>query len=1040
MARATDNKQKLVQVPLNGGMNQSIDERDAPPGTLVSLENVRINKSLTKKRAGYSAISLSNTASRSLPMLGNGSTTYIEKPAMLSSVGDIPLLATTSGKVYAPNDESGTSWFSEVGHISTCKPLGSKANASFDAQASVYPATAIDSSGNRLVAYSTTGYATLVVSVSDPNGKPIGLLALVTGIGNICGRVVAFAIGSTFYVVYGMHDGATQTIQVRQLAVQSGQLAATATPATIASNSSASTVMFLDAVSTRTISGSPCWALAYCFGGDSNVTIATLTGTTTRHTSTVAISTPDASRSSVCIWWDSAFNYLWVGFQNDATHTAVIVVSDDDPATVINAKSTLSGAGSSAALLIGGYRGAAINTLSTALLCQTNTSLMSALFRVRDTSTGANSSEIDFVRVISKPDDYGRFWAIFSDSLPYSGATPDEAASYWFALVRHRMEKTSLVSASPVVELYWGPFVGSSVISDICGADAGQFIAAAVGTDATSVALPSGLGTVLDIRELFYETAEQDPHFSAAAGSPTTVSAGQPTEHLGLPQGNQLLGTAGATTASNVQIMGSAEIGFANVPQISPGAYTAGSASRSLRAVLSWADRYGRKHTSQPSLPVTITADNISSVSLTVYAASVGQRVNPNSILFQPMLEVYSTVDGGTEYFLSATFSLTYAAAAVVTLSKTDLQLESQPILYTDGGVLPNTLAPSNRFQVFSDDRLWVAGGFEPNIVTCSKVIIPTEPIQFTSSDAFKVAVPDEVTGLAFMDGSLVIFCERSIYQLSGQGPNDQGVGEFSEASLVSSGVGCINYKSILKTEQGILFQSRRGIYLLPRGLGIPDFVGTEVQDELAAYPTCLGSVVAQDANFYLARFLMAAEGSTSSAVILVYDLTRDIWFKDIVGTEALSEIARWPDAFVAWRESLNSAGTTGVLEEDDTVSADAGTTIVQRYETAWVYPFGPGGYGHIRKCQIALELLGTSSTFTLSVQTDSNTAQTQSWTATGSIGDIVYREMAITVDQCGCCKVILSDTAGAGFRQVSCTLEVDDDGGIRLLDPAMRA
>jgi len=143
-------------------------------------------------------------------------------------------------------------------------------------------------------------------------------------------------------------------------------------------------------------------------------------------------------------------------------------------------------------------------------------------------------------------------------------------------------------------------------------------------------------------------------------------------------------------------------------------------------------------------------------------------------------------------------------------------------------------------------------------------------------------------------------------------------------------------------------------------------------------------------------------------------------------------------------RQSLNSGSATvaeTVLVEDPTLTADAGHTFDHSATTGWAYPFEVGGYGHIRKLQVCVELLGTSAAIALTVNVDVNTAETRSWALTGAAGDVFYRQIDIEKTQASCVKVTLADSSGgSGFKPVYCVLEVEDDGGIRLLSSEERA
>ena len=71
------------------------------------------------------------------------------------------------------------------------------------------------------------------------------------------------------------------------------------------------------------------------------------------------------------------------------------------------------------------------------------------------------------------------------------------------------------------------------------------------------------------------------------------------------------------------------------------------------------------------------------------------------------------------------------------------------------------------------------------------------------------------------MDDKLIIFKKDAIYYITGTGPDNTGAnGTFSDATFITSTVGCANPSSIVLMPNGIMFQSDKGIWLLDRQLG----------------------------------------------------------------------------------------------------------------------------------------------------------------------------------------------------------------------------
>lgn len=130
-----------------------------------------------------------------------------------------------------------------------------------------------------------------------------------------------------------------------------------------------------------------------------------------------------------------------------------------------------------------------------------------------------------------------------------------------------------------------------------------------------------------------------------------------------------------------------------------------------------------------------------------------------------------------------------------------------------------------------------------------------------------------DITAIAAIDGSLIVWKYGSVYMLSGESPSDNGAaGGFSDPRLIASDVGCIDARSVVVTSLGVFFQSARGIELFARSQSV-QWIGEPIQDTLAVYPTVTAVVV--DARNSLVRFSLAND---SAGVDLVFDLAVSAW------------------------------------------------------------------------------------------------------------------------------------------------------------------
>jgi hypothetical protein len=385
--------------------------------------------------------------------------------------------------------------------------------------------------------------------------------------------------------------------------------------------------------------------------------------------------------------------------------------------------------------------------------------------------------------------------------------------------------------------------------------------------------------------------------------------------------------------------------------------------------VFEYIDSVGRRHRSAPSAPrtATTTAGN-NTVLVRFSMAEIGDRSHWQSGSLSA--HIYRTqANGSTFYRITSNVTAPSAAFGFVgfqdyTDSAADSTIGDNEILYTQGGVIANQPAPAHRFAAYGDGRLWVAGTWDPTCVECSRLIVPGEPVQFTRHEAFRTYLPEPVTALGYMDGELVAFSERAIYLIQGSGPNDVGVPALPAPTRVPTDVGCIEQRSVVEVLQGLLFQSVRGIYLLPRGFGPPQLVSAGIQDDLAGATAIAAVRVHYDSAVALATGRNASMGSRSvtfllGATALVLDEEAFQW----VSVDSLGATYA---AATAWggRIALGASDVSaGLVLESDSAPAPAASI-----ETGDIAPFGLFGKGLFREIQALTELRGDPTSITLDV------------------------------------------------------------------------
>jgi hypothetical protein len=558
---------------------------------------------------------------------------------------------------------------------------------------------------------------------------------------------------------------------------------------------------------------------------------------------------------------------------------------------------------------------------------------------------------------ISKPDALMRVWCMTSGE----GAWTFQRS----VLLRWRPDNTSTFNTTPTLELATDETELPNT-ANIVSRRYDCFSSAAVGAASmffmTQVLLQRAQNSQPDdlirLDLLEYTVSSQNSHRETQEFADQLVVAGQPVQLYGL--GSAFYG--GSAAIGQSQPIGAAEIGFAYRPAVMTAAQAAAGSLTAAGTynwvfVFEWSDALNRRHRSAPSVVYTATlGGGNQQVNFQVTTSEFSQRYAPGTIANPVRLVAYRTVAGGSTYYRETLPSaaptavdftdglVTYNSGGVA--SHTDSLIRTNEVLYTDGGVRDNALAPSAQFLCRSEERLWVGGQWNPAVITSSKVIVPDEPIQFSNSAAFSVVLPDKCTGLAYQDGAVIAFCSRAIYAITGDGPNDQGVGQWSSPRAISREIGCVDNRSVLETAQGVMFQGPRGWWLVPRGLGEPVFVGAAVQQSDGS--VCYGAAV-------FGRF---AQWSTDIGV-MVYDLTLGVWSIDTYA-QSVRTIGAWPSGVFLALNSLSSA-YCGYLAGTGQVDAAGGTpeTITSIIETGIIRPWGLAGHGKL--CSVISLMSGTA-------------------------------------------------------------------------------
>jgi len=1041
-------------IKLNQGMDQSGGTRGGAPGTLYRVDNCRVRSGGLQKRCGSAAIASTSSGFVSERTLGD-TTSFsrpTEKASLIGRLGAQKIAAATSGWVFA---YQGTLW-RYLGSVSGAQPvrkrLGIAPSDPTNAVGPYAPACAVNSAGYICTA---AGFGSeLRITLESPDGQVLYTSTTTLGAAAVVVRVVAGS-ATRFYVLAQPTDGTDVTrITVFISSSQAVSASGFATLITLANASSTWDASSYDGTT---------WFLVYQSGA-TTVTVAEYSTADTPVAGSSATFATTNNLTYLSVWADSVTDRVWVGVVDDPASTPSAQYRVYTDAVVLSVGPTVIQTGSSSTPIsvplfgplyvrtpvagdaFGVYSQLAVNPdrwSTTGLAIQAGS-------LTRETVQAGSMAPI------SKPDAQQRVWCMTHGA----GANFQIAKAVLLRFVGTEFIGEHVSDPTAVVELASPDMVSMGATYHPTAAPGLSFHAVGVTSEAaggkTYFALPFVLNTRtnassatepltrVDVYE--YTRYNQEPHRQVVPLGRSGVATGQPTELWG-----EL-----ATNSGGIQTHGGVELGYTQAPVLQAATTTPSGSGLAAgtyvyQAVRQWVDDEGNRHLSAPSAEYTLTLAVQSSVAIRVPNALVGQRSNiydPAGFRYPDIL-LYRTQNGGTDAQQVPILGVDNTTYMAFTDTVADSIIDDNEFIYTAGGVLPNVLAPSCRYIAVSEERLWCGGLWDSNIIECSKIRVPGEPFNFTGHASHQVVIPGEVSGLAYMDGQVCVFTEDAIYLVSGDGPNDQGAGGFAPPRALVRGVGCPRDQSasILETEIGILFRSKMGFYVIPRGFGSPQYIGDKVQDEDTVV---LSAATTTTSEHRLARFLVCAEGETKSDTVLTLDLTTGHWFRDTyqvngsITGQGFSEIGEWPDGLALMSYGLDRTDNLSIIwAESESLTGDAGaagagatTYIAQSIVTNWVQVAGELGLFRCSEVVVKCEPVGSSSALSMTVETDANSDQTGGpWTITTAV-EVAYRSVTVSEPQCTELRVTVSDAAGAansaGVRFLALGLQTMPLQGIR--------
>jgi hypothetical protein len=503
------------------------------------------------------------------------------------------------------------------------------------------------------------------------------------------------------------------------------------------------------------------------------------------------------------------------------------------------------------------------------------------------------------------------------------------------------------------------------------------------------------------------------------------------------------------------------EAGFQHYPEgvtgvgVATGGGALTNATYGICFLYEWEDAKGVVWRSAPSVPLSVALGANNALSCTLphlritdkqgnYTLAderrgavrlVGFRTEANgSIYYRDVPTVGSAAENNPGALSAATW--------ITELS--DALLIKNELLPTTGGGLENEAFNSSTIACVHQRRIFTVMQEEASFVQYTDEI-DERFLAPATNEVYRIPVPVDggsVVGLASMDDKLVIFCQRRIYYVYGEGPNRLGQQNgYSLPQMCSASLGMLggSHESLALTPDGIWFMSSAGgLRLLTRGLqvamgldedGVKSYLGRETDGHFTAAFTSIRAHSITSRN--QVRWYVSTD---SDGFVVVWDYQNQQWskFTNFVANGG-SVSAR--DAF--W----HCNGTT--LFKSQTVGGYdlpfAGTNSVL-FETAWLSLTGFSGYQRVYAVQFLMNALASVS---VQVEVAYDGSATYAAAVTHNAGVVDPLEIRVDLVRQKCSRVrfrVTIPTDGAeNVRLAAMSLLIGVKSGLNRLPAAKR-
>lgn len=399
----------------------------------------------------------------------------------------------------------------------------------------------------------------------------------------------------------------------------------------------------------------------------------------------------------------------------------------------------------------------------------------------------------------------------------------------------------------------------------------------------------------------------------------------------------------------------------APIPSNSTGTL-ANSGVYSYKAVYTWIDNQGNRHYSASSLPCSVTmgaADD--TVTITVDNLTLTSRQDWDDQLARVEIEIYRTINAGTEYHL-----VTRLANDPTTAEQTfvdtigDSTLEILPMIEDRGGKWAAGCTPALRHIVSHQQRLFGVRADDPAAVVFGHPTLRGDAPRIPDGWELRSGDGGKYTALGSLDDRLLAFQEGGVDCIWGQGPNEQGLGQvFQEPQMCARVAGCFGPHAIARYPQGYFYVGKAGAWSVDASLQ-PQYRSGPIQLSLDTQNggTVVRHVFLDESNY---RLLLSVDIG-GIPMLLTWHYRYDAWatWQILNPSSNLATITSISCQTQSGYPHLVLCGDGRALVERDSVHlASDGSKIVMRLTTGWLAPAGLQGWADALKVVLLASYVG---------------------------------------------------------------------------------